>query len=113
MTHDTMKRLLTALLLCLSAPVLAQDTAVQDQLCATAGVIAETVMYQRQKNVPMSTLMQRIEETITDPDFKGLGRLFTELAYQEPIGLFEEDRERAVADFRNAREVQCYQMTRE
>jgi hypothetical protein len=104
-----MKRLLLGALFLLPADVLAQGTSI-DQICATAGVIAETVMYQRQQNVPISTVMQRIEEGISDEDFRGLGRLFTELAYQEPAEHLEEDQKRAVANFRNTRELSCYQM---
>jgi hypothetical protein len=70
------------------------------QLCASFGDLAETIMQNRQNGVPMSKMMDA-----TDLE---LARAIILDAYKLPRFSSEDYQEKQTADFRNEVELECY-----
>lgn len=90
------------------------DVLIHSQGCRLVGGLAETVMGERQKDVPISEMMKRIQGSVaiigfdTLPiDENSLARMVL-LAYETPRYNSSELQQDAVSGFRNAVERQCY-----
>ncbi|MBA4757399.1 MAG: hypothetical protein H2052_03735 [Sphingosinicella sp.] len=66
-------------------------------------------MNARQQGVAMSEVLATIQTD--DPDLKSLLRTLIVAAYEKPRFLTDENRENAVADFRNETELACWKGT--
>lgn len=84
------------------------------QGCRLVGSLAKTVMGERQNEVPISEMMQRIQGSISIIGFDGLPidenglAKMVLLAYEMPRYHSPELQRDAISGFRNAVEKQCY-----
>ena len=90
------------------------DALLYSQGCRMVGSLAETVMGERQKEVPISEMMHRIKATVSligfdglPIDENGLAKVVL-LVYEMPRFHSSELQQDAVSAFRNIVERQCY-----
>lgn len=98
-----------------SSPFTSDDLFFRQKACKGFGDIAETIMKQRQQEVPMSEMISRIQAAEAMGIFEGFG-LTPELsvamvtaAYKQPAFLSPERQTDAVATFRNDAELFCFE----
>ena len=90
------------------------DVLIYSQGCRLVGDLAETVMRERQKDVPISAMMQRIQGSVSIIGYDGLPidendlAKMVLLAYEMPRYHNAELQQDAVSGFRNIVEKQCY-----
>lgn len=90
------------------------DVLIYSQGCRMVGGLAETVMRERQKDVPISEMMKRIQGAVAIIGFEGLPidenglAKMVLLAYEMPRYHSPELQQDAVSGFRNIVEKQCY-----
>lgn len=102
----SMKTLAMALLM-LPTPGFAQNEAI----CPYIGILAETVMEQRQAGIPMSTVLA-VASTVDSVFVQEAVRELAAMAYDLPRSLSAEYRTIAVQDFRIMAEATCYEAAR-
>lgn len=93
--------LVAALLTTPTAPAPAQDA---QQFCVSLGEIATRVMVMRQSEYLMSELMATVPEGAAADLFRDI----IMSAYEQPSYSTPEHQQKAVQEFRNAWELQCY-----
>ncbi len=84
------------------APIM---TPAMREMCVGIGEFAATLMQNRQTGVPMSSIMARLPGD--DPSTNAV-RAIVISAYEVPRWGSPEFQANAIADFRNAIELQCY-----
>lgn len=90
------------------------DNEVWNAACAQVGEVAESIMELRLKNTPMSDLMTRADETVgkgtteSALSYAAFLKGLVVAAYEKPAYVTEENRVRAVQEFRNEAELACY-----
>ncbi|MGB3348298.1 MAG: hypothetical protein WBA85_05985 [Brucella anthropi] len=102
-----MQRTILISLFSLSAMVtnaMAGPNADNDAVCKAIGGLAATIMKHRQKNTPISDLM----DLETDASLSKISRALILKAYEEPAYLTDKAQTRAVDTFRNDAELQCF-----
>lgn len=78
----------------------------QDELCAVIGSIAESIMVERQADTPLSSMMATLR--VQPGIYTRMMRAMIMDAYGEPGAATERSQVRAVAEFRNKWELECY-----
>lgn len=92
----------------------ADDNALWNAACAQVGEVALSIIRLRQDDVPMSTMMKRLDETVgakQDEHSKRYAEFLRGLvmkAYAGPVYRTEELRKATIAEFRNEAELACY-----
>lgn len=99
-----MKRLILIAVLLTATSARADDKASRNEYCASAGRMAELVMDARQKERPMSVMMQ----LKVDPKISELYESMVMNAYNQQAFLTDENKQRAIKEFRNAAELECF-----
>ena len=78
------------------------------EACSAMAQFAETTMKARQRDVPLSTLLVPLEELgKTDPASSEIAQKILLIAYTQPIGASDEEKNEAVSTFRLAVELKC------
>ena len=85
-------------------PSLGQEVTV-DTLCASFGDVAEVTMKARQMEIPLSEVLSKIDE---GEDPRGLLRKIVLDAYSKPAYSMLENQQKAISQFRNHWELQCF-----
>lgn len=83
--------------------------AANEETCRLLGDLAEKVMTLRQQDQPMSSVMSDLVQPIADPAARKMTRDIVIAAYKQPSWRTAEVRAQALAEFRNAIELECYE----
>ncbi|WP_265974207.1 hypothetical protein [Brucella intermedia] len=100
----TMKIYIALAAILIAGTAYADDKAALNKYCESAGRMAELVMEARQNEQPMSTMM-KLE---IDPKYSELYQSMVMSAYNQQAFLTEKNKQRAIKEFRNAAELECY-----
>ncbi len=76
--------------------------------CAQLGALAARIMDERQESVPMSYQMELLDSVAVPAGSVSLLREYVVRAYSTPAYGTEEYQTKAIADFRNEVELECY-----
>jgi hypothetical protein len=98
-----------------SSPFTSDDLFFRQKACKGFGDIAETIMKQRQKEVPMSEMIDRLQKAQAMGIFEGfdltpdlLAAMVT-AAYKQPAFSSPELQANMIAAYRNEAEVLCFE----
>ncbi len=80
----------------------------QDDKCKTLGKLAESIMTIRQSGLPLSDMMEKIDNGFEKSNSK-IARNLTISAYKKFHFSVQDSRKRAAKEFRTEIELKCYQ----
>jgi hypothetical protein len=79
-----------------------------DEECKAMGGLAEQIMGLRQKEASLSTVLERVGAAVKGTNAEALVRQMVLAAYDQPAWGTAERKVEAIAEYRNAVELQCF-----
>jgi len=78
-----------------------------DEFCRAMGILAETIMTNRQKGISLQAMLDLASKTIKEPDTLALAKNMIMTAYDSPRYMSEESKQEAIEEFRDAGTLAC------